>query len=85
MNCYKEIAKEIKEETERGDHRNLGMFALVLMSHGKGGDVILDSQCQPVRLAQIRKLLSPSHFPAMKGKPKLLIVQACSGGKTYKI
>ena len=72
-------------ETEKKENNNLSMFALVLMSHGKGGDVILDSQCQAVSLAQIKKLLSPSHFPAMKGKPKLLIIQACSGGNTYNI
>ena len=76
-----EISKEIKEETEKVEHNKLGMFVLVLMSHGAEGDVILDCDCQPVRLVEIRKLLSPSHFPAMKGKPKLVIVQACSGSK----
>ena len=76
-----EINREIIEETERDDHSNLGMFALVLMSHGARGDVILDSEGQPVDLVHVRKLLSPSFFPAMKGKPKLVIIQACSGGK----
>ena len=61
------------------------MFALVIMSHGTEGDVILDCNCQPVSLARIRKLLSPAHFPAMRGKPKLMIIQACSGGKSCPI
>ena len=59
------------------------MFVLVLMSHGTGGDMILDSQSQPVALTKIKDLLSPHNFAAMKGKPKLMIVQACSGGKYF--
>ena len=51
------------------------------MSHGERGDIITDSEGQPVELVDIQDLLSPKNFPAMKGKPKLMIVQACSGGK----
>jgi hypothetical protein len=61
------------------------MFVLVLMSHGTGGDMILDSQSQPVALTKIKDLLSPHNFAAMKGKPKLMIVQACSGGKYFSV
>ena len=57
------------------------MFAFVIMSHGRQGDVFLDCNSQPVPLINIQDLLSPRNFPAMKGKPKLLIVQACSGGE----
>ena len=57
------------------------MFVIVLMSHGERGDIITDSEGQPVELVDIQDLLSPKNFPAMKGKPKLMIVQACSGGK----
>ena len=61
------------------------MFVLVLMSRGTGGDTILDCQNQPVSLTKITDLLSPRKFPAMKGKPKLMIVQACSGGKYFSV
>ena len=57
------------------------MFVLVLMSHGGKGNVIYDSKNHPVSFVSIQDLLSPKNFPAMKGKPKLMIVQACSGGK----
>ena len=56
------------------------MFVFVIMSHGIRGDYVLDRERQPVDLVKIRDLLSPHHFPAMKGKPKLIIIQACSGG-----
>ena len=57
------------------------MFVLVLMSHGRQGNIIVDSNGQSIRLADIQALLSPQNFPAMKGKPKWMIVQACSGGE----
>ena len=57
------------------------MFVLVLMSHGGRDNLIYDSNNQPVSLVNIQDMLSPKNFPAMKGKPKLMIIQACSGGK----
>ena len=71
----------IREETQREDHYRLSMFVLVLMSHGTEDNKITDSNGQTVKLTDIQGLLSPRTFPAMKGKPKVMIVQACSGGK----
>ena len=71
----------IKKETKRPRHYFLGMFVLVLMSHGGRDNLIYDSNNQPVSLVNIQDMLSPKNFPAMKGKPKLMIIQACSGGK----
>ena len=75
------IYREIQEETKRDEHKHLGMFVFVIMSHGMRGDVILDRHNQEVDLMKIRDLLSPHVFSAMRGKPKLMIVQACSGGE----
>jgi len=50
------------------------------MSHGTRGDNLYDQNFRPVDLAKIKDLLSPQNFPAMKGKPKVIIIQACSGG-----
>ena len=57
------------------------MFVFVIMSHGLRGDIILDRNRQPVDLIKIKDLISPHDFPAMSGKPKLMVVQACSGGE----
>ena len=75
------IYREIEKETGKAEHKNYGMFVFVIMSHGMRGDVILDRDNQEVDLMEIKDLLSPRKFPAMKGKPKLMIVQACSGSK----
>ena len=78
-----QIKDTIKAETQREEHNRLSMFILVLMSHGTRGNVIMDSSNHPVDLIDIQDLLSPKNFPAMKGKPKVMIVQACSGGKSF--
>ena len=76
-----EIYREIEEETQIEDHLKYGMFVFVIMSMGQRGDLLLDCNSQPIDLLKIKDLLSSSKFPAMKGKPKLVIVQACSGSK----
>ena len=77
----KEIYREVEEETQIEAHKDLGMFVLVIMSHGQRGDIILDVDKNPVDLVKVYNLLSPAKFPAMAGKPKMVIIQACSGGK----
>ncbi|XP_067930913.1 caspase-3-like [Watersipora subatra] len=77
---HEEILKEIEEETKREEHHKLGMFVLIIMSHGTDGDMIIDHNGEQFSLVSIRDSLSPQRFPAMAGKPKLIIVQACSGG-----
>lgn len=79
------IYGEVRKETGRAEHQMLGMFVLVLMSHGGRGNMVMGSDCAPVDLMAIQDLLSARRFPAMKGKPKLIIVQACSGGECYII
>ena len=75
----------IREETQNDKNHHLGMFVFIIMSHGLRGDILLDRDNQPIDLMKIRDLLSPHHFPAMKGKPKLMVVQACSGSKSNMI
>lgn len=58
---------------------------LVLMSHGTRNDEIFDSNNHRVKLSDLHELLSPKYFPAMEGKPKVTIVQACSGGELFFI
>ena len=71
----------IKVETQLTVHHRCSMFTIFLMSHGNARDVICGTDNNPVQLATVRRLLSQQNFPSMKGKPKVIIVQACSGGK----
>ena len=56
------------------------MFILVFSTHGSEG-MISGSDGKRIRLSDLYKLLHPKNFPAMKGKPKVIMIQACSGGE----
>ena len=73
-----EETQYIDKDTKESVHSNLGMFVLVLMSHGGYGTIQVGEDV--IKLVDIYRLLSPQNFPAMRGKPKMIILQACSGG-----
>ena len=70
----------INEETQNPHHKDYGMFILIIMSHGVPNDCIVGTDGKSVTLRDIVDLLSPINFPMMAGKPKLVAIQACSGG-----
>ena len=76
------MVSAIQTETQHKDHKDLGLFILVLMSHGNINQVY-GTDLKPVDLKVIWDLLSSTSFPHMAGKPKVIIVQACSGGREY--
>ena len=76
-----EILEAVREETSHQNHRKYGMFFLCLMSHGCEDEVVLGSDQVGVKLKDIFSLLSASSFPLMAGKPKVVVIQACAGGK----
>lgn len=61
------------------------MFALAIMSHGEENDIIVGSDNQPIRLVELKNMLSKTNFSEMEGKPKLIVIQACSGSKFAEI
>ena len=72
----------VAKDTQTSVHANLGMFVLVIMCHGDLGTVIAKEEGleKHIMLVDIYRLLSPKYFPAMRGKPKMIILEACSGG-----
>lgn len=66
-------------DTGESVHKDLGAFVLLITTHGSEG-MIYGSDGKGIRLSDMYKLFSPKNFPAMKGKPKLIFIQACSGG-----
>lgn len=79
-----ELLDKIDAESKDADgsHDSYGMFVLVLMTHGRENDCIYGTDGKFVRLCDVYALLTPQNFPSLKGKPKLVIVQACGGSKT---
>ncbi|XP_067950830.1 caspase-3-like isoform X2 [Watersipora subatra] len=76
-----EMINIIQKETEPNINNAFGMFVLIIMTHGTETE-LYGSDGRPVKRSKIMDLLTAYRFPAMAGKPKLLILQACSGGRT---
>ena len=62
-------------------NKNFDAFALVLMSHGSRG-VVYGSDNQQVDLENILHIMDASRCPALRGKPKIIIIQACQKGRS---
>lgn len=72
----KTISEEIDSSKSKKDqYRAYKMFVLILIGHGNDGS--FSGPDGSVRLADIYKKLSD--FELMRGKPKWIIVNACSG------
>ena len=80
MVALQRMLEVISNETERPENVNYGMFVLIILSHGSETG-ISGTDGTMVQRTDINNALSAQNFPAMARKPKLLIIQACSGGE----
>ncbi|XP_067935149.1 caspase-2-like [Watersipora subatra] len=71
----------IHEETRNEDHDDYGIFILVIMSHGSENDRISGTDGHDIKLSDVHDLLSAGNFSRMRGRPKFIITQACSGSR----
>ena len=72
----------IDTSTGESVHKQLGTFILVITSHGDEGTLV-GADGRHLKITDLLQLLSAKNFPAMKGKPKIVIIQACAGGMMY--
>jgi len=56
---------------------------LVIMTHGDVDSFIYGVDGKRVKLTDVYDLLTPLKFPGMSGKPKIVILEACSGSKFF--
>jgi len=73
----------IKDEVQRKEHEDLGCHALVIMAHGGEDNYIYGVDMKRVKLTDVYDLLTPLNFSGMAGKPKIVILETCSGSKLY--
>ena len=76
----KEMLNEVKFFAYEKDHSDYDCFVLWLMSHGRSGEVF-GSDGFPLPIETIKDMLSNASCATLRGKPKLLFVQACRGDK----
>lgn len=68
-------ANALKENTE--------CVILIILSHG-GGTRVYGVDLMPVQLKTLTDCFSSARCPTLRGKPRLVFVQACRSGKTIK-
>ena len=69
---------------KRDFHREAECFVLVIMTHGTHGAIYgVDGKTIPIE--EIKRQINGENFPAMADKPKVLLIQACRGGRFMKI
>ena len=81
VNAIHTETQMIDTQSRESIHKDLDTFVLVVMSHGAKGSII-GSDDVHVEISDMIDLLSPKNFPALQGKPKIVIIQACAGGMT---
>ena len=69
----------LKQRNEE-DWKSFECVVLILMSHGQG-DCILGDDGKAVKVKDLTDIFSTENCPDLDGKPRLVFVQACRGGK----
>ena len=67
---------EVLKEYQRIEHT--GCFVVIILSHGRDG-VVVSSDDQEIRIADIEKKFHNSKCPSLEGKPRIFIIDACRG------
>jgi len=73
----------LNREIQNTEHERFGVSTFIIMTHGTE-NFLYGTDSRPVKLSDILDLMSPYAFKAMAGKPKIVVIQACSGGKFYQ-
>ena len=76
------IIKNVVDESidDPTTYKQYDMFVLIIMAHGRCGSVA-DGRYGNVDLADVYAELSHEKFMAFRGKPKWIIIEACSGDR----
>ena len=82
VNIERDLGKEkilqVLDKVAKSDHTAYDCFVLCLMSHGKEG-LFYGSDGQAVPFETVCDLFSNSNCRTLRGKPKLMFIQACRG------
>lgn len=73
-----ERIKKVLDDVSNENHSACDCFVLWLMSHGREGQ-FYGSDGEIVLIETVRDFFSNARCPTLKGKPKLLFIQACRG------
>lgn len=65
------------------DHASTGCAVLAVLTHGDNKGILFGSDGNPITVDMLRRAFSPdpNSVNFLRGKPKILIVNACRGGQ----
>ena len=69
---------KVLDDISGDNHREYDCFVLWLMSHGQDG-LFYGSDGDTVLIDTVRNFFNNANCPSLKGKPKLIFIQACRG------
>ena len=73
--------KGVAKEYGGKNHEKFVAFVLIVMSHGDYKDHILGVDNNSLSVRKLMKEFQAERCPSLKGKPKILIIQACRGSR----
>ncbi|XP_027299263.3 caspase-7-like [Anas platyrhynchos] len=77
---HNSTAKEMEDLYQQECSREHGeFFVSIISSHGEEG-AVFGSDCKPLQLTRIFRILSPQNCPVLAERPKVFFIQACRGG-----
>lgn len=91
FHIYQEMVEAIHTETQLIDdkvgvsvHASYGAFVLIIFCHGSEG-YVNGSDGKHIKHTSLIDLLSARNFPAMRGKPKIVIFHLCDYGESFHL
>lgn len=75
---YQDMFTEIQRFAERQEHEDCDMAVVVIMSHGRQG-LVAACDGREIETEWIMRQFNNLGCPALRGKPKLFVFQACRG------
>ena len=70
------------EEYSQKDHE--GVFILIILSHGKEGDIVYGTDEGEVKVHKLQEMFFTEKCNSLAGVPKVFLIDACRGGKDEK-
>ncbi|KAG1679343.1 Caspase-2 [Nymphon striatum] len=61
------------------DHSSVDSAVIIILSHGKSGDLIYGTDAETISMESILRYFNNENCPGLLGKPKMFFVQACRG------
>ena len=82
---YQDMMRTINGFSKSDDHRLGQMCVVIILSHGNDGGLINAADGKSVSTEYVLRRFNNDACPALKGKPKFFILQACRGDEVQNV